>query len=902
MGRRGAPSDWDDPRDRGSRRSGPSRRGGDRVRVSSSQIAAALRDAQQLQQDGRIDDAIEICEDLFQSGVDRADVRYFLGWLYQEADRWEDAAAQFELLLEDPEYALSCFYALGQCARAQGRLKDAAQFFDEAVDRVNLDALTLDESDQLLQLCQEAAEAHRDMNDLDGAETVFSALLGFLRSQGWNDQVTEAERMMRETLGASAGKGRRRTANASRSNIPQRAGNTKGSMAANGGDGGLSFNGLVGNRTAQPGGPGVAPVQGDHLSQLINNLNGATAHMRASLMSLPEPVRAQVGQAVRDIENYVAHGLLTAAIEECLRVMEIAPQYLDVHLLLGEIYVRQGKIEQAIAKYAVLVDTYLVNGRVDDAIATYRRILQLEPNNIAYRTKLIDLLVRQGRQDEVLTERVGAAEAYMRMGYAERAIQEYEQSLLAYPNKAAVRLGYATALMKAGRAAQAIGEFQRVLQSDPNNVRALAQMQIAVASGAGGSLGLSRPGAVGMGSTRVAALEVLSRVLRSLRNERFTNYSEVVTDYVQALEVNASSPDLRYALGQVHLTAGRQQEAVTCFQACAQASGLEVLARYALGQALLLTGDPINAATAVRELEEASGWARRTPPEPQMWAARPRMDGEEPLGPEIEISTLLARAYQLSGQGPKAQATAQAANQQRVQSGEVFQALAEIGARHSDLPSALQEYGQLVRHYRNARQLENALMVLREMARLSPDDPAVRSEMAEIQISRGLLDEGLGELRQLIDIHMRRAQVRDAAVVCQRMAEIYWGMGNKDEAMATLRQGMQYATDNMNLRQQFVQFCLETIPQRIPEAIEQQTIIARYYFTTRQTKEAVAALQQLIAMDKQSTEAYDLLGQTYYSVGEYDQAARVYRNLAKVDPNNAVARARLQELQAVRQG
>ena len=72
----------------------------------------------------------------------------------------------------------------------------------------------------------------------------------------------------------------------------------------------------------------------------------------------------------------------TAAIEECMRVMEIAPQYLDVHLLLGEIYVRQGKIEQAIAKYAILVDTYLVDGRIDDAIATYRRILQLEPNNL----------------------------------------------------------------------------------------------------------------------------------------------------------------------------------------------------------------------------------------------------------------------------------------------------------------------------------------------------------------------------------------------------------------------------------------------------------------------------------------------------------------------------------------
>ena len=91
----------------------------------------------------------------------------------------------------------------GQCFRAMGNLEEAARYFDSAVDRVNLDALTLDEVDQLLQLCQEAAEAHREMNDLEGASTVFSALLGFLRSQGWREQVAEVERMMHEVLGTT---------------------------------------------------------------------------------------------------------------------------------------------------------------------------------------------------------------------------------------------------------------------------------------------------------------------------------------------------------------------------------------------------------------------------------------------------------------------------------------------------------------------------------------------------------------------------------------------------------------------------------------------------------------------------------------------------------------------------
>ncbi len=1012
----------------GPQDSGSGGRRGTRVRMTSAQISTALREAQQFQQEGRLDSSIQICEELEESGVERPDVYYFLGWLYQEAGRWQDAAAQFERLLDDPEYALSCYYALGQCARALDNIQDAAHYFDEAVDRVNLDILTVEESDQLIQLCQEAAEAHRDMNDIEGAQTIYSALLGFLRSQNWQEQVAEVERLKRETLGDSPPPKRRRatTGGPGRGpgdNIPQRgAGRGRGRAAdaiaaatadadgsgaglanpvGQGAPNGAAFNGLSqglmmnGNQgqgmgmspdgssggaplmppmaplptmpmNPQMGAPGYsqygdplaamtpgmagieayptmapqmqpgngygpygqgmgspgapqpiigggmatlvggassAPLPGapgasnDRLAQLINNLSGPAVGMRAGLANLPDPLRTQVAQAVREIENYVAHGLLTAAVEECLRVMEIAPQYLDVHLLLGEIYVRQGKIEQAIAKYAILVDTYLVNGRLDDAIATYRRILQLEPNNLNYRIKLIDLLQKQGRTEEALTERMAAADSYLRMGYADRAIQEYEQALLAHPNSVQVRLNYAAALMKGGRAAQAVGEYQRILQVDPGNTLALARWQIALATGVGTTLGSSTPGANTAAASRVAALETLGRLIRAMRAENFRNFEEIVREYTQALEMNSGSAELRYSLGQVYLAATRQQEALTCFQQMATAPGWEVFARFGAGQAYLLTGDPANAALAARELEEASAAVRRSPPEPTLWTARPRGESEERLGPEVEVGSLLARAYQLSGQVAQMQATMQAISQQRPND-EIYQLMAEVSARQSDPQAQLQEYAQLARQYRSNRQIENAVAILKEMERLAPDDPAVRNELAETQISRGMLDEGLAELRALADIHMRRGRLRDAALVYQRMAEINWGIEKRDEALNELRQAIQYATDEMSLRHQFVQYCLEI--GRNADATEQQTVIARYYFSSRQTKEAVAALQQLIAMDKHNFEAYDLLGQTYYSVGEYDQAARVYRNLAKVDPNNAMARARLQELQAVR--
>src|SRR5437588_1648841 len=173
-------------------------------RITASQVTGVLRQAQTFQTQGRFTDAIDLCEQIIESGFDRPDARYFLGWLYQEQRRWDDAIRQFQTLLNDPDYALSCYYALGQCYRAKGDLRTATVHFDEAVDRVNLDALTMEESDQLVQLCQEAAEAHRLLGEQEQAMTVYNALLGFLRSRGWSEQVAQVEFMLQQMQNAPA--------------------------------------------------------------------------------------------------------------------------------------------------------------------------------------------------------------------------------------------------------------------------------------------------------------------------------------------------------------------------------------------------------------------------------------------------------------------------------------------------------------------------------------------------------------------------------------------------------------------------------------------------------------------------------------------------------------------------
>jgi Flp pilus assembly protein TadD len=153
-------------------------------------------------------------------------------------------------------------------------------------------------------------------------------------------------------------------------------------------------------------------------------------------------------------------------------------------------------------------------------------------------------------------------------------------------------------------------------------------------------------------------------------------------------------------------------------------------------------------------------------------------------------------------------------------------------------------------------------------------------------------------MRLLADIQLRKNQLDRASKVLQSIGNIYAKEGNDEEALTHLFRASELDPSSVDLQREIVGFCLQL--GRTNEAVRYQGQIARHYFETQQVKEAVAALQQLITIDRTNYEAYDMLGQAYQSVGEYEQASRVYRNLAKMNPDSPVARERLATLQELR--
>ena len=186
------------------------------------------------------------------------------------------------------------------------------------------------------------------------------------------------------------------------------------------------------------------------------------------------------------------------------------------------------------------------------------------------------------------------------------------------------------------------------------------------------------------------------------------------------------------------------------------------------------------------------------------------------------------------------------------------------------------------------------------MVPLTPQKPQSHDELADTYMKRGLLNEAIAELRALALIYERNNQLSQAGATLRSIGKIHGEVGDMEEALTYLRHAVELVPNDAGLLHEIVGYCMQLGHTR--DAAHYQEMIALHYFDTHQVTELLAALQQLITLDRNNYEAYDMLGQMYQSLGQYGQAIWVYKNLAKVNPGSSVARERLAMLQDVQRG
>jgi len=203
-------------------------------------------------------------------------------------------------------------------------------------------------------------------------------------------------------------------------------------------------------------------------------------------------------------------GKVAQAIQEYQTILRSDPNDQVVLMTVGDLFVRQGSMPQAVEYFERLAQLYLNDGFNSKAIAIYKKISKLAPNETQPLEKLANLYVQQGILSEARPIFLQLAEAHLKANQTSKAVDVLRRLLEVEPDNPRVQrrlaelylamgqkkeaantyLHFARYLHEHGDAAEAQKTIDAALAAEPGNAAALllkARM-LSVAGDADGAL------------------------------------------------------------------------------------------------------------------------------------------------------------------------------------------------------------------------------------------------------------------------------------------------------------------------------------------------------------------------------------------------------------------------------
>ncbi len=314
----------------------------------------------------------------------------------------------------------------------------------------------------------------------------------------------------------------------------------------------------------------------DKVSQVRQHIE--TVAQAGTPMNLAEVLETrETGRVIEILKQSSAQmeqGLLGAASDEALEAIEIAPGYIPAHVQLAEILERGQRLPEAREKYETLAEVAAVRGDFPKAVTFCRRALRLAPEDVTRRSKLIDLLVRQGQVSEALAEYVELGAVLERSGHVDKALDRYGEALrlagragVSNSAVAALRMRLAEGHLKAGEWSDALPLVRELSSGAPSDERLhfiLSELYFRLGQREKGERELDLLLGLCGGVASTTSRQVLAAMLRNLPDEVPVNL-RLARTLGQAGE-RAKAVQLLDALGDRLLNAGQREDALAVVQ------------------------------------------------------------------------------------------------------------------------------------------------------------------------------------------------------------------------------------------------------------------------------------------------------------------------------------------------
>ena len=861
---------------------------------TKEQIERAVADAINFQNDGRLEQAATLYEKVIDAMPNRADMLYSLGLIYDELERPNDAFKMLERAAHDDEYALSSHFAMGSIYQKIGKLERAAQEYEQAIRFVDLQSIGKEEAADLIDMYEATAGIYQELGDTSRAASLYSTLAGFLQGKRWGaEQATHYNAKAKELTDRSMMSKLRMlgtgvltappptpepTPEPTRTETWGRMPSITDFLSPKS----LPQDDAVANLDALIGGNGHTSstllTDIDPLAVLEASLPMHTEIVYAPLIPIDTTGRAEKIQRLVEASGaYAEQNLLYGAIDACHEVIRYDLEFYAIHLRMAEILERMGRVDEAITKLNLLIDTYKARDELPKAVDAYNKLIDLSADAMTIRNDFAELLRSQGRNAEAAEQLAMVAQHHFRQGQTVKSLEQFRRLLEWSPTSPNLRAQYGQTLLKLERWEAALEEFRRVLAQNHDDMVVLAQTNIALAM---------------MSEFPDAVWDSSATLMQKLPQQPHV-FNDVQAEY-RAIALINDRPIIQFLLGLVQQSVNQHSSALHSFEQALELLDMTdeallspILVHQAMADSQIALGNAAQSVDHLRKIEAMLAMNDVPQTTAKHGFAQPFNQGE--------LQRRMAEAYADNGDLEGAIVALQKVKQLLPYDRAAYTKLADVYFRQGRLPEAIAQLDELATYYENQGQLDRALEILANGLQLAPKNIALKSRYTQMQLRRGYLDEGLAGLDELSELQRKQGQLKDAVASVQQAADVYWTLGKMDKAADLYNKIVQIAPNDTEARQHLVSFNI--LSSRPKDAIEQLREIAKLSIQQRNYEEAIASYHQVIALDQKDTDAYEQLADVLMRVHEYGQAVRTYKQLAKLMPDDG----RVEALQAAAQ-
>jgi len=158
-------------------------------------------------------------------------------------------------------------------------------------------------------------------------------------------------------------------------------------------------------------------------------------------------------------ENYIKKNKVDKAIAEYESWLKENPKDWNIIRTVGDLYARISRNDEAIKKYAQVADHYRKDGFNVRAIATYKMVLRLDPQNEPAMRNLAELQAEEGLLMEAKSYYQTLVELYNKQGHKRAAAEVFKKLAEIDPQDVKIRYKYADFLNKNGKPDEAAREY-----------------------------------------------------------------------------------------------------------------------------------------------------------------------------------------------------------------------------------------------------------------------------------------------------------------------------------------------------------------------------------------------------------------------------------------------------------